>query len=86
MDRNRDQPDLPETPRDAALAWFVRMESGDADAADRRAFSAWLAQDPAHRREYDRLAGLWGDLDRVADPRRFHAPAPAPPRRPFLAF
>lgn len=84
MDRNGDQPDLSGDPRDAALAWFVRMESGDADAADRRAFSAWLAQDPIHRREYDRLAGLWDDLDRVPDPRK--ARRSAPTRRRFLAF
>lgn len=84
MERDRDQPDLPDTPRDAALAWFVRMESGDADAADRRAFHAWLAQDPAHRREYDRLAGLWGDLDRVPDPRKERRAAPT--RRRFLAL
>lgn len=83
MERERDQPDFRETPRDAALAWFVRMESGDADAADRRAFHAWLAQDPAHRREYDRLAGLWDDLDRVPDPRRERRAAPT--RRRFLA-
>lgn len=84
MERNRDQPDLSGAPRDAALAWFVRMESGNADAADHRAFSAWLAQDPVHRREYDRLAGLWGDLDRVPDPRK--ARRAAPTRRRFLAF
>lgn len=62
-------PDTDNSPRNAALAWFVRLESGDADAGQRADFARWLAQDPAHRREYERLAGVWRDLDRVPDPR-----------------
>lgn len=84
MDRNREQPALPDDPRDAALAWFVRLESGDAGPADRRALALWLAQDPAHRREYDRLAGVWGDLDRVPDPRKDRRTVTT--RRRLLAF
>ena len=62
-------PERDDSPQDAALAWFVRLESGDADAGQRADFSCWMAQDPAHRREYQRLAGVWRDLDRVPDPR-----------------
>ncbi|NUB17344.1 DUF4880 domain-containing protein [Azospirillum brasilense] len=62
----------------------MHMESGGPAGAARRAFHSWLAQDPAHRREYDRLAGLWGDLDRVPDPRKDRRAAPT--RRRFLAF
>ncbi|MBP2309499.1 DUF4880 domain-containing protein [Azospirillum melinis] len=81
-------------PREAALAWFVRLESGDADAADRAAFADWLARDPAHRQEFDRLSGVWSDLGslpdprmptpRLPDPRR--AVRPQPTRRRLLAF
>lgn len=55
--------------RDEALAWFVRMNSGDATAADEAAFQAWLAADAAHRREYEKLGGLWSELDALPDPR-----------------
>jgi len=75
------------SPRDAALAWFVRLQSGDAGPADRAAFADWLAQDPAHRREYEALGGLWADLDGVPDPRRRARPpsrSSAPTRRRIL--
>lgn len=77
-------PDSGHSPRDAALAWFVRLESGDANAADRAAFARWLAQDPAHRREYAHLSDVWGDLDRVPDP-RMTSRRPAVTRRRLLA-
>ncbi|SMH39934.1 FecR family protein [Azospirillum agricola] len=99
MEGNGERPALTGDPREDALAWFVRLESGDADPADRRAFADWLARDPAHRREYDRLAGVWDDLDRVPDPRQgprreprqgprriTRAPRAAPTRRRFLAY
>ncbi|MBP2228741.1 transmembrane sensor [Azospirillum agricola] len=88
MEGNGERPALTGDPREDALAWFVRLESGDADPADRRAFADWLARDPAHRREYDRLAGVWDDLDRVPDPRRGHrrVTRAAPTRRRFLTY
>lgn len=67
--------------RAAALAWFVRLQSGDAGPADRAAFAEWLARDPAHRREYEALGGLWADLGGVPDPRRRPRP-PSPARSP----
>lgn len=72
--------------RDAALAWFVRLQSGDAGPADRAAFADWLARDPAHRREYEALGGLWADLGGVPDPRRPRLPSrsSAPTRRRVL--
>ncbi len=57
------------SPKDQALAWFVRMNSGDATAQDKGRFLDWLAADPAHRREYEKLDGLWADLDALPDPR-----------------
>jgi transmembrane sensor len=63
--------------RDQALAWFVRMNSGDATAADRAGHAAWLAADPANRREYGKLGGIWGELDALRDPRLSVAVPPA---------
>lgn len=76
--------DREDSPRDAALAWFVRLESGDADAGQRADFARWLAHDPVNRREYERLAGVWRDLDRVPDPRPARR-RPAVSRRGVLA-
>lgn len=44
--------------RDAAAAWWSAMRGPDADRR-RAAFEAWLAEDPAHAREYDRLDQAW---------------------------
>ncbi|GGB02891.1 sensor [Brucella endophytica] len=59
-----------QTVREAALAWFVRINSGDATVEDRQAFERWLADDAAHRREYEKLAGIWSSMDGIDDPRR----------------
>lgn len=63
----------PQSVRQAALAWFVRVSSGDVDATTHAACAAWRTADPAHEREFQRLAGLWKDLD-AAD-----LPPPATP-------
>lgn len=44
---------------DQALDWFVRLRDGDADAATRTAFLAWLAEDERHAQEYRSLESLW---------------------------
>lgn len=59
----------PESVREAALGWFVRVSSGDADAATHAACAAWRAADPVHEREFQHLAGIWNDLDAVVVPR-----------------
>jgi transmembrane sensor len=78
-----------EKAREEALAWFVRCHSGDATAADRAAHARWLSASDHNRIEYARLAGVWSDLDSVADPRRSTAHRPArsavTTRRAFLA-
>ncbi|MFT4163563.1 FecR family protein [Shinella sp.] len=75
--------------RDQALAWFVRLHSGDATQADRIAHAAWMAADEGHRVEYGRLGGIWSDLDRLPDPRARPVPEtscrPKSSRRAFLA-
>ena len=75
--------------REEALAWFVKMHSGHATSADHEEHSAWLRAHPENKQEYDKLGGLWSDLDQIADPRlrpdhrqaRRHALS----RRSFLA-
>lgn len=76
-----------ETPDEQALQWFVRLRDGEADAAARRGFDAWLAASGDHARAWAELEGLWTDLDRLAPPKAaeaappIHATASARPRR-----
>lgn len=55
--------------RDAALSWFTRVRSGDATPAELAEFRRWIDAAGEHRREYGKLEALWGDLDRLGDPR-----------------
>lgn len=64
------EPHSSPTARDQALAWFVRLNSGDATAEERVAFRRWQAADPAHQAEFEKLAAMWGRLEVVEDPRR----------------
>ncbi|MGH6860329.1 MAG: FecR family protein [Phyllobacterium sp.] len=75
-----------QTVRDAALAWFTRAHAGDATPDDRLALQLWLASDPLHRVEYERLEAVWSTLDRMPDPRTRHrnGAAPVVSRRFFL--
>ena len=43
----------------AAAAWVARLSSSDATEADRRAFEAWHAADPAHATAYAEMDALW---------------------------
>lgn len=52
---------------DAALSWFVKMQSPHVSAADRSAFELWLASDPRHKRAYAEAEGAWAMLGRSAD-------------------
>lgn len=57
------------TPPDAvvrqAIAWWARLQSGIVDAGEREACQAWLAQDPAHRKAWERLETIGRDARRV---------------------
>ena len=65
-----------------ATSWFVRMASDRVGTRDRRAFAAWLARDPAHRRAYREAEALWSALGALPDPRpRTGVAAAAPPAR-----
>jgi transmembrane sensor len=50
-----------------AIAWLVRLSSGDAGVEEWRAHEAWLAADPANLTAFDRIEALWSDLDDQAD-------------------
>ncbi|MFV8781548.1 FecR family protein [Microbulbifer sp. SA54] len=47
---------------DQACAWIARLRSDDLSMADRRAFSAWIAESSANRQAFDEMSELWGDL------------------------
>lgn len=51
--------------RRAAIAWYARLCSGEASAADEAAWSAWHAADPEHRRAWDKLERLRATLGSV---------------------
>lgn len=53
-----------------AIAWFVRISSGDTTESDQRAFNAWIERDPAHRAAYAEAEALWADLGKIHAPRR----------------
>ncbi|MBA8879010.1 FecR family protein [Phyllobacterium myrsinacearum] len=55
--------------RNTALAWFVKINSGDASQSDRHELDIWLAADGAHAREYEKLSAIWSALDAMPDPR-----------------
>jgi transmembrane sensor len=83
-------------PSQQALHWFVRARSPDFGNDERQRMEAWLAVDPAHRNEFERLRDTWGKLDSLAphlDTLRQAAPAmlaalrpekPAIPRRGWI--
>jgi transmembrane sensor len=67
--------------RDEALVRFVRMNSGDATVSDCADLESWLQRDPRNRQEFERLAGVWADLEALPDPRHARAAAGLSRRR-----
>ncbi len=45
--------------QDEALRWFLKLQATEGDAAVRRAFDTWLAQDRRHAAAYAKVAELW---------------------------
>jgi transmembrane sensor len=62
---------LPESPPQddaavaGAIAWAVRLRSGEAGAADWAAFEAWCAGDPRHHAAFSRLEQALGTFGRL---------------------
>ena len=46
-----------------AARWFARLQGEAATGDDWLAFERWLQSSPAHAKAYDRLEGLWVDLE-----------------------
>ena len=57
---------------DQAVAWFVRLASGQAGAGDHDALAQWRQADPEHERAWQRVQGvehkLRGGIERVQAP------------------
>ncbi len=51
-------------PQQAAL-WLARRHSGAWTRGDRLELETWLNADPSHRRAYEQLTWMWGDLDGI---------------------
>lgn len=44
---------------DAAVDWCIRLHDAECSASDRAAFQQWLARDPRHAQEYQRVERTW---------------------------
>lgn len=53
----------PDNRDDQAIAWLVRLNSGEASGEDWRALEAWLAADPRNLASLTRVEALWAELD-----------------------
>jgi transmembrane sensor len=51
-----------------AVAWVVRLTSGDASAAERVAFEQWRVESPAHDKAFSEAWKLWSGLGNVLLP------------------
>ncbi|MFJ0705897.1 FecR/PupR family sigma factor regulator, partial [Bordetella bronchiseptica] len=59
------RPAAPDAVAQQAIAWWVRLQSGCAAAAEHEACRAWLARDKAHQRAWDRVATLAAGIRRA---------------------
>lgn len=53
----------PRSAQEQAHAWFARLRSDQASAADRKAFAEWLAANPDHAHAYAQAERLWQWLE-----------------------
>ncbi|WP_238258750.1 FecR family protein [Methylorubrum podarium] len=75
----RTPPDAPDEAEDdpvyeEAALWVARLSSADATEADRRAFEAWSAADPAHAEAFAEMEAWRRTMKRAPDPRRRRLP------------
>lgn len=68
---------------DTAIAWFSKLNSGAASAADHAQFEAWRGQHPAHAQAYADIERFWTLLDAPAQRVFEQAQAPLPVPRPL---
>jgi transmembrane sensor len=62
MVHDHDDPTGPPA-RQQAIRWMVRLRSGNATPCEQDEFVAWLAENPAHRHEFEQLSIMWRTLD-----------------------
>ena len=77
------------TVRDEAALWFTRVQDAPLNPGDQQRFSAWLAQHPQHRDEYQLLQGLWSATELVPKARLqalCATPSTRIKRRPLLQY
>lgn len=72
-----------DSPRVAAVNWWIRMRADALSAAEKAEFDAWRAADPANAAAFDDMAEMCGFVESLA-PNRRAEPRPAS-RRPALA-
>ncbi|WP_166140954.1 FecR domain-containing protein [Methylosinus sp. RM1] len=72
-----------DSPRVAAVNWWIRMRADTLSAAEKAEFDAWRAADPANAAAFDDMAEMCGFVESLA-PNRRAEPRPAS-RRPALA-
>jgi transmembrane sensor len=73
-----------DSPRVAAVNWWIRMRAGALSPVERAEFDAWRAADPAHAAAFDDMAEMCGFVESLAPERRAAPPRPAA-RRPLRA-
>ncbi|MDQ8728094.1 DUF4880 domain-containing protein [Bradyrhizobium sp. LHD-71] len=66
-----------------ALAWVVRLRSGEATKSDLEAIRRWRSQSPDHEQAFRLAAGLWRDLKLSADALGVHRRAQLSPMRGY---
>ncbi|QXH49265.1 FecR family protein [Pseudomonas fakonensis] len=63
MNQDRLTPSEDDAITDAAAHWCMRLHAEDCTAAERVAFSQWLAADPRHAGEYQAMLEIWQTAD-----------------------
>ena len=57
------QPSATVSIAERAAAWSARLRAGDMGRTEQQEFEAWLADDPAHRKEFEQIEALWGEME-----------------------
>jgi transmembrane sensor len=66
MNRGRDE-QRPASVAEEAARWFTRLQDDAATGDDWLEFERWFAASPDHAAAYERLEGLWVELDAAGD-------------------
>jgi transmembrane sensor len=50
-----------------AADWYARLRAKNVSEIDAARFRAWIAADPAHRREFEAIDDFWDELEAIAE-------------------